>query len=67
MGGRRKRLLPRRLAPFSAIMSATRIEPGDDGPFDMPAMHIFKFRGGELRRLEAVGVVEPQVSRPGWA
>ena len=35
-------------------------------PFDMPAMHIFKIRGGMIYDIEATGVVMPFMSPSGW-
>ena len=35
-------------------------------PFDMPAMHIFKIRGGKISEIEATGLVMPFMSPSGW-
>ncbi len=35
-------------------------------PFDMPAMHIFKIRGGRIHDIEATGIVTPFMSPSGW-
>jgi len=36
-------------------------------PFDMPAVHIFKVRGGKIHEIEAMGFVAPYDSKTGWA
>ncbi len=43
---------------------------GRDGqpikPFDMPAAHIFKVRGGKIHEIEAMGFTEAYESKTGW-
>jgi hypothetical protein len=36
------------------------------GGFDLPAIHIYKIWGGQMHEIEAMGVVEPYMSRTGW-
>ena len=36
-------------------------------PFDLPAAHIFKIRGGKIHEVEAVGFMMPYMSRNGWS
>jgi ketosteroid isomerase-like protein len=35
-------------------------------PFDLPAAHIFKVRGGKIHEIEAMGFSVPYDSRTGW-
>jgi hypothetical protein len=35
-------------------------------PFDFPAAHIYKVRGGKIHEIEALGVSMPYNSRTGW-
>jgi hypothetical protein len=35
-------------------------------PFDLPAMHIFKIRGGRIYEIEAMGFMTPYMSPSGW-
>jgi hypothetical protein len=35
-------------------------------PFDLPAAHIFKVRGGEIHEIEAMGFMAPYDSKTGW-
>jgi len=35
-------------------------------PFDLPAAHVFKVRGGKLHEIEAMGFMMPYNSRTGW-
>lgn len=35
-------------------------------PFDLPAMHIFKVRGGQIHEIEAMGFSVPYNSKTGW-
>lgn len=35
-------------------------------PFDLPAMHIFKIRGGKIHEIEALGFMAPYESKTGW-
>ncbi|HZF30734.1 MAG TPA: hypothetical protein VE907_16580 [Gammaproteobacteria bacterium] len=36
-------------------------------PFDLPAAHIFKIRGGKIHEIEALGFMLPYMSRNGWS
>jgi hypothetical protein len=36
-------------------------------PFDLPAMHIFKIRGGQIHEIEAMGFTMPFMSKSGWS
>lgn len=38
----------------------------DFEPFDLPAMHIFKIRGGRIYEIEALGFMTPYMSPSGW-
>lgn len=38
----------------------------DFDPFDLPAMHIFKIRGGKIYEIEAMGFMTPYMSPSGW-
>ena len=38
----------------------------DFKPFDLPAMHIFKIRGGRIHDIEAMGFMAPYMSPSGW-
>ena len=38
----------------------------DYKPFDLPAVHIFKILGGQLREIEALGFIAPFNSPTGW-
>jgi hypothetical protein len=38
----------------------------DFKPFDLPAAHIFKIRGGQIHDIEALGFMAPYESRTGW-
>jgi hypothetical protein len=38
----------------------------DFEPFDLPAMHIFKIRGGKIYEIEAMGFMTPYMSPSGW-
>lgn len=35
-------------------------------PFDMPAIHVYKIRGGQIHEIEAIGIVIPYDSPTGW-
>ena len=35
-------------------------------PFDLPAAHIFKVRGGQIHEIEAMGFMAPYDSKTGW-
>ncbi len=35
-------------------------------PFDMPAAHVFKVRGGKMHEIEAIGITIPYDSKTGW-
>ena len=35
-------------------------------PFDLPAAHIFKVRGGKIHEIEAMGFTMPYNSKTGW-
>lgn len=35
-------------------------------PFDLPAMHVFKIRGGRIHEIEAIGFMTPYMSPSGW-
>jgi hypothetical protein len=35
-------------------------------PFDLPAAHIFKIRGGKIHEIEAMGTMMPYDSKTGW-
>jgi hypothetical protein len=35
-------------------------------PFDLPAAHIFKIRGGKIHEIEAMGFTMPYNSKTGW-
>jgi hypothetical protein len=35
-------------------------------PFDLPAAHVFKIRGGRIHEIEAMGFVLPYNSKTGW-
>lgn len=35
-------------------------------PFDLPAAHIFKVRGGKIHEIEAMGFMAPYESKTGW-
>lgn len=36
-------------------------------PFDLPAAHIFKIRGGKIHEIEALGFMRPYMSKNGWS
>jgi hypothetical protein len=38
----------------------------DFEPFDLPAMHVFKIRGGKIYEIEAMGFMTPYMSPNGW-
>ena len=38
----------------------------DFKPFDLPAAHIFKVRGGKIHEIEAMGFLMPYNSKTGW-
>jgi hypothetical protein len=38
----------------------------DFDPFDLPAMHVFKIRGGRIYDIEAMGFMAPYMSLSGW-
>lgn len=38
----------------------------DFKPFDLPAMHVFKIRGGKLHEIEALGFMAPYDAKTGW-
>jgi hypothetical protein len=38
----------------------------DFDPFDLPAMHVFKIRGGKIHDIEAMGFMAPYMSPSGW-
>jgi hypothetical protein len=35
-------------------------------PFDLPAAHIFKVKGGKIHEIEAMGTMTPYNSKTGW-
>ena len=35
-------------------------------PFDLPAMHVLKIRGGKIDEIEALGVMRPYMSKNRW-
>ncbi len=37
-----------------------------NAPFDLPAAHIFKIRGGKIHEIEAMGFSVPYTSKTGW-
>lgn len=39
----------------------------DFDPFDLPAAHIFKIRGGRIHEIEAMGFMRPYMSSNGWS
>lgn len=38
----------------------------DFDPFDLPAMHVFRIRGGRIYEIEAMGFMAPYMSPSGW-
>ena len=40
--------------------------PMNYAPFDLPAAHIFKIRGGKIHEIEAMGFTMPYNSKTGW-
>ena len=38
----------------------------DDGPFDLPAAHIFKIRNGKIYEIEAIGYIAEHGIKNGW-
>ena len=38
----------------------------DFKPFDLPAMHVFKIRGGKLHEIEALSFMAPYDAKTGW-
>jgi hypothetical protein len=38
----------------------------DFDPFDLPAAHVFKIRGGQIHEIEAMGFMMPYMSQTGW-
>jgi len=38
----------------------------DFDPFDLPAMHVFKIRGGRIYEIEAMGFMAPYMTPSGW-
>ena len=38
----------------------------DFKPFDLPAAHIFKIRGGKIHEIEALGFMAPYDAKTGW-
>jgi hypothetical protein len=40
--------------------------PNNWGPFDLPAAHIFKIRGGKIFEIEAIGYMAKHGIRNGW-
>lgn len=38
----------------------------DFKPFDLPAMHVFKIRGGKIHEIEALGFMAPYEAKTGW-
>jgi hypothetical protein len=40
--------------------------PMNFNPFDLPAAHIFKVRGGKIHEIEAMGFTMPYNSKTGW-
>jgi hypothetical protein len=40
--------------------------PMNFNPFDLPAAHIFKIRGGKIHEIEAMGFTMPYDSKTGW-
>jgi hypothetical protein len=39
----------------------------DFNPFDLPAAHVFKIRGGKIHDIEALGFMRPYLSKNGWS
>jgi len=37
-----------------------------NGPFDLPAVHIFQTRDGQIHEIEALGFSAPYNSKSGW-
>jgi hypothetical protein len=40
--------------------------PMNFNPFDLPAAHIYKVRGGKIHEIEAMGFMMPYNSKTGW-
>jgi hypothetical protein len=40
--------------------------PNNWGPFDLPAAHVFKITGGQIRAIEAIGYIAPHGIENGW-
>jgi hypothetical protein len=38
----------------------------DYGPFDLPAAHVYKIRGGKLDEIEAIGYITKAGYKTGW-
>jgi hypothetical protein len=53
---------------FVKIVGVPGVEKVDMNfkPFDLPAAHIFKIRGGEIHEIEAMGFTMPYNSKTGW-
>lgn len=47
------------------VPGVTSVEMNSN-PFDLPAMHIFKIRGGKIHEIEAMGFSLPYNSLTGW-
>lgn len=48
------------------MQTTVETTPMDFMPFDLPAAHVFKIRGGEIREIEAMGFVMPYNLKMGW-
>lgn len=53
---------------FVKIVGVPGVEKVDMNfkPFDLPAAHIFKVRGGKIHEIEAMGFTMPYNSKSGW-
>lgn len=48
------------------VPGVTTQDMSSTNPFDLPAMHIFKIRGGKIHEIEAMGFSLPYKSPTGW-
>jgi hypothetical protein len=51
--------------PIKGVPGVTQREV-KNGPFDLPAAHIFKISGGKIHQIEAMGFLAPYNSPSGW-
>jgi hypothetical protein len=53
---------------FVKIVGVPGVEKVDMNfqPFDLPAAHTFKVRGGKIHEIEAMGFTMPYNSKTGW-